>query len=55
MITMLVAATTVHLENGWQAIADPNAPFANTRVMEAAVKLDKAHTQLSWSMAITTG
>lgn len=46
MITMLVAATTVHLENGWQAIADPNAPFANTRVMEAAEKLDKAHTIL---------
>lgn len=47
MITMLVAATTVHLENGWQAIADPNAPFANTRVLEAAEKLEKARAILT--------
>jgi len=42
MVTMFVAATTVHLENGWQAIADPGAPFANERVLEAVEKLDRA-------------
>ena len=39
MATMLVAALTVHGEFGWQAIADPGAPFATERVMEAADKL----------------
>lgn len=39
MITMLVAAGTVHLDNGWQAITDPSAPFANERVIEASNKL----------------
>lgn len=42
MITMLVAIFTVHLPNGWQAIADPQAPFANMQVMESAEKLEKA-------------
>lgn len=42
MITMIVAAITVHLPNGWQAIADPSAPFANTNVIESAEKLAKA-------------
>ena len=39
MITMIVAAGTVHWDNGWQAITDPNAPFATERVIEAADKL----------------
>lgn len=39
MITMIVAAVTVHLDNGWQAIADVTAPFANERVAEATDKL----------------
>ncbi len=39
MGTMLVAAVTVHGEFGWQAIADPGAPFATERVMAAADKL----------------
>jgi uncharacterized membrane protein YphA (DoxX/SURF4 family) len=39
MITMIVAATTVHWDNGWQAITDPSAPFANERVIEASEKL----------------
>lgn len=39
MITMLVAAGTVHWDNGWQAITDPSAPFANERVIEASNKL----------------
>ena len=42
MITMIVAAVTVHLPNGWQAIADPSAPFANPSVVESAEKLAKA-------------
>ncbi|MCJ8319387.1 MAG: DoxX family protein [Colwellia sp.] len=39
MITMLVAAGSVHWDNGWQAITDPSAPFANERVIEASNKL----------------
>ena len=42
IITMLVAIVTVHLPNGWQAIADPNAPFANAQVIASAEKLEKA-------------
>lgn len=42
MITMLVAAVTAHWDNGWQAIADPSAPFANERVMESADRLERA-------------
>ncbi len=42
MVTMLVAAATVHLEYGWQAIADPGAPFANERVEASAEKLGRA-------------
>jgi uncharacterized membrane protein YphA (DoxX/SURF4 family) len=42
MVTMLVAAFSVHLENGWQAIADPMSPFANDEVQGAMERLDKA-------------
>ncbi|MDQ1208311.1 putative membrane protein YphA (DoxX/SURF4 family) [Acinetobacter baylyi] len=42
IITMLVAIFSVHLPNGWQAIADPNAPFANAQVLASSEKLDKA-------------
>jgi uncharacterized membrane protein YphA (DoxX/SURF4 family) len=42
MFTMVVAATTAHLEYGWQAIADPGAPFANERVEASAEKLERA-------------
>ncbi len=42
MITMVVAALSVHWDNGWQAIADPSAPFANERVMESAERLSRA-------------
>ena len=54
MVTMLVAALTAHWEFGWQAIADPSAPFANERVMESADKLAAAksilddHGNYSW-------
>ncbi|AKH68736.1 putative membrane protein [Spongiibacter sp. IMCC21906] len=53
-ITMLVAAITVHLPNGWQAIADASAPFANERVMAAPEKLQaardilKTHGNYQW-------
>ena len=46
IITMIVAATSVHWEFGWQAIADPGAPFANERVMESAEKLSRAKSIL---------
>lgn len=42
IITMLVAIVTVHLPYGWQAIADPSAPFANARVLESADKIERA-------------
>lgn len=42
MVTMLVAALTVHWEFGWQAIADPGAAFATDRVMESAPRLSAA-------------
>lgn len=41
-ITMLVAIFTVHWQNGWQAIADPSAPFANAQVFASADKLEHA-------------
>lgn len=42
MVTMLVAAVTAHGENGWQAIADPSAAYANERVVESAERLSRA-------------
>ncbi len=42
MVTMLVAVFSVHLKNGWQAIADPMSPFANENVQGAIDRLDKA-------------
>lgn len=42
IVTMLVAMFAVHWEFGWQAIADPSAPFASERVLEAADKLARA-------------
>lgn len=42
IFTMIVAIASVHGEFGWQAIADPSAPFANERVIESADKLARA-------------
>lgn len=42
IVTMLVAIFSVHLDNGWQAIADPSAPFANQQVLESTEKLQRA-------------
>lgn len=46
MVTMLVAAFTVHWPNGWLAIADGSSWLANERVLEAGDKLDKAKSLL---------
>lgn len=46
MVTMLVAMFKVHLENGWQAVADPMSPFANANVEGAMERLDKAKSLL---------
>jgi putative oxidoreductase len=54
MITMLVAAFTVHWENGWQAISSITSPFANERVIAASEKLAivknvlEEHTHYDW-------
>ncbi len=54
LVTMAVAAFSAHWVNGWQAIADPGAPFANERVMESAERLAAAkdilreHGNYSW-------
>ena len=40
MVTMLVAAFTVHWENGWLAISDASSWLANDRVVEASERLD---------------
>ncbi|MBI1674611.1 DoxX family protein [Shewanella sp. DW31] len=42
MVTMLVAALTVHWPNGWLAIADGSSWLTNDRVLEAGDKLAKA-------------
>ena len=42
MLTMLVAAVTVHLQNGWLAIAEGSGFFATERTIGAAERLDRA-------------
>lgn len=42
MATMLVAAFTVHWQNGWLAIAEGMGVFANMRTMEAHKRLQEA-------------
>lgn len=46
MITMLVAALSVHWDNGWLAIADTSSWLANDRVMESAERLSRARAIL---------
>lgn len=54
MVTMVVAALTVHLENGWLAIAEATGPFATERTAGAIERLDRAksilqeHGNYSW-------
>jgi uncharacterized membrane protein YphA (DoxX/SURF4 family) len=42
MITMIVAAVTVHLQNGWLAIAEGSGFFASERTTGAVERLDRA-------------
>jgi putative oxidoreductase len=42
MFTMLVAAFTVHWQNGWLAIAEGMGAFSNMRTMEAQKRLEEA-------------
>jgi len=42
MITMLVAAFTAHIQNGWLAIATGSGIFATDRTIAAIERLDKA-------------
>lgn len=54
MVTMLVAAISVHWKNGWQAIHDPMSAFAADNAAEAIERLDRAksilqeHGNYSW-------
>ncbi len=42
MFTMLVAATTVHWHNGWQAVHDLMSPWASDNAAAALARLDRA-------------
>lgn len=42
MATMIVAAVTVHLQNGWLAIAEGTGMFATERTQGAIERLDQA-------------
>ncbi|MCL1042448.1 DoxX family protein [Shewanella marisflavi] len=46
MVTMAVAAFSVHWKNGWLAIADPNSWLANEQVLASAEKLAAAKSLL---------
>lgn len=46
MITMVVAAVTVHLQNGWLAIAEGSGLFATERTAGAIERLDRAKSIL---------
>ena len=46
MITMIVAATTVHWENGWQAVHDKKSPHASEQVDGAIERLSRAKSIL---------
>ena len=54
MVTMAVAAWTVHWPNGWLAIAEPGGLFATERTQAAAERLAaatdilKAHGEYDW-------
>ncbi len=54
MVTMVVAAWTVHRDNGWLAIAEGEGIFATERTMGAIERLDqakeilKAHGDYGW-------
>jgi putative oxidoreductase len=46
MFTMIVAAVTVHLQNGWLAIASGSGVFATEKTMAAVERLDRVKSIL---------
>lgn len=46
MVTMIVAALTVHWQNGWSAIAGSDGFWANEKTIEATERLDRARSIL---------
>lgn len=46
MITMIVAATSVHLKNGWQAVHDLASPWASENAAGAVERLERARNIL---------
>jgi uncharacterized membrane protein YphA (DoxX/SURF4 family) len=46
MVTMLVAAFSVHWHNGWQAVADAKSPFPPADIDGAMERLDTARSIL---------
>jgi len=46
MATMVVAALTVHWQNGWQAVADAKSPFPPADIAEAGERLAAAKSLL---------
>ncbi len=54
MVTMLVAALSVHLENGWQAVADKMSPYPPADIdttlerLSAAKSILKEHGNYEW-------
>jgi len=42
MVTMIVAAVTVHWQNGWQAVHDMSSPYASANAGEAIERLSRA-------------
>jgi uncharacterized membrane protein YphA (DoxX/SURF4 family) len=46
MITMVVAAISVHWDNGWQAVADANSPFPPADLDLAVERLERVRSIL---------
>jgi len=46
MFTMVIAATTVHWDNGWQAVHDPKSPYPAAEVDTALDRLSRAKSIL---------
>jgi uncharacterized membrane protein YphA (DoxX/SURF4 family) len=53
IITMLVAILTVHLPNGWQAIADAHAPFANAQVFMLREMIELSSDEICEKLQLT--
>ncbi len=46
MFTMIVAATTVHWDNGWQAVHDPQSPYAAADIEEVVERQSRGRAIL---------